>query len=261
MSKFKIINLIDKLFVSACVFLIIYAWINFYIRNLWTTFILSIIFSSAILFVIYYLLEKKQEKIGKTKKENEEFNKTILAFRLTPRKQKYELIEKILKKKYVTELKDNTLTYVENDIRHLVIIATHIEKLTGNDIINIVDEYMDYNINCIDIICNEFVGGKTNLLSNVKINIINKKKLYTDFFCESEFFPDTNIINSSVTKLSIQDIAKNLFLPQKSKAYFLCGLVLIFSSIILPYHYYYLIFGSVFLIFSLICKLIPKFSS
>ena len=62
MQKYKITSFFDKLMVSCAIFLILYAWINFYIRNLWTTFILSLILSTAIVYVIYYIINKKHEK-------------------------------------------------------------------------------------------------------------------------------------------------------------------------------------------------------
>lgn len=259
MSKFRIINLIDKLFISLCVFLIIYAWINFYIRNLWATFILSLIFSFAVLFVLFFMLGKRQEKFSNSKKENEEFNKTILAFRLTPRKEKYKLLCSILKINHKTELVDSNLIYYVGEEKHLVIIATHVEKLTETDIISIIDENYFEGVNCIDIVCNVYAGNRLNFVKNLKINIVNNRTLYADF-CKTGILPNMDILDSDITKLSIKDIAKNMLQPAKAKAYFLCGLVLIFSSIILPYHYYYLIFGSMFMLFSIICKLMPRFS-
>ena len=73
MSRFKIINLFDKIFVTSAIFLIIFAWINFYIRDLYTTFILSIILiirlynsndnvSYKILWIIIMLLKIQMEK-------------------------------------------------------------------------------------------------------------------------------------------------------------------------------------------------------
>ena len=82
MSKYRIVNLIDKIFISVAIFLIIYAWINFYIRNLWTTFFLSLIFTFAVLFILFYFTEKKQNKLSLNKKNVDDMNKYFLAFLL-----------------------------------------------------------------------------------------------------------------------------------------------------------------------------------
>ncbi len=260
MSRFKIVNLIDKLFISTAVFLIVFAWINFYIRNLWTTFILSIIFSGALLFVIFYISDKKKSKISQSKSENEKFNKYILAFRLTPKQKKYQLLYEILKNRYETTLTNNLLIYKKDNKRHLVIIATYIEKLSDNDIINLIDEYLIDEIDCLDIICNQNISTRKNFLNNLEINIIDSEKLYTDYFIASNTYPNLENLNQNISKTSFKTIIKNMFIPERAKSYFFCGLILIFSSIILPYHYYYLIFGSTLLLFSIACKLIPKLS-
>ena len=259
MSKFKIINLFDKLFISISIFLIIYAWINFYVRNLWTTFFLSLIFSAACVFVLYYFLNKKQEKVELGKKNTDEMNKSFLVFRLTPRKQKMELLYNLLSKKFNTKLDNGILTYIKDEKKHLVIVATHIERISENDLINLVDEFLDIVVDVIDIICNDVNPNiNSKIFVDKKITFITKQKLYLDYFSKYQIFPDNSKIDTSITKLRFKDILNNMFIPQKAKSYFFCGLILIFSSIILPYHIYYIVFGSLLLIFSILCKILPK---
>lgn len=259
MSKFKIINLFDKLFISISIFLIIYAWINFYVRNLWTTFFLSLIFSAACVFVLYYFLNKKQEKVELGKKNTDEMNKSFLVFRLTPRKQKMELLYNLLSKEFNTKLDNGILTYIKDEKKHLVIVATHIERISENDLINLVDEFLDTDVDVIDIICNDVNPNiNSKIFVDKKIIFITKQKLYLDYFSKYQIFPDNSKIDTSITKLRFKDILNNMFIPQKAKSYFFCGLILIFSSIILPYHIYYIVFGSLLLIFSILCKILPK---
>ena len=259
MSKFKIINLFDKLFISISIFLIIYAWINFYVRNLWTTFFLSLIFSAACVFVLYYFLNKKQEKVELGKKNTDEMNKSFLVFRLTPRKQKMELLYNLLSKEFNTKLDNGILTYIKDEKKHLVIVATHIERISENDLINLVDEFLDIDVDVIDIICNDVNPNiNSKIFIDKKIIFITKQKLYLDYFSKYQIFPDNSKIDTSITKLRFKDILNNMFIPQKAKSYFFCGLILIFSSIILPYHIYYIVFGSLLLIFSILCKILPK---
>ncbi len=260
MSKFRIVNLIDKVFVTVAIFLIIFAWINFYIKSLWVTFIFSLAFSFAIVYVLYYFLDYKTEKKNKIKANTDEINKNFLAFRLSSKAEKYKLIKKILDTNHETKLLNNKLTYQEQDELHLVIICTHIDNLTQNDLINLLDEYASSKIDEFDIICGSFNANiNTKILKNKKINLIDKQNLYTNFFSKYETYPDDSIIENGATKLKFIDILKGMFLPSKAKGYFFCGLILIFSAIILPYHYYYLIFGSMLLLFAIICKLMKRY--
>ncbi len=259
MSKFKIVNLFDKIFVSVSIFLIIYAWLNFYIRNLFSTFILSLIFSSAIIFVLYYFLNKKHERVKLNKKSTDEMNKSFLSFRLTPKKEKLDLLYQIFSREYETKLDNGILSYVKDDKKHIVLIATHIDRIKENELINLVDEFVNLDFDVIDIICQDVSQNiNSNIFIDKKIVFLTKEKLYTDYFSKYSIFPDDSKIDTSITKLKFRDILKNFFLPEKARSYFFCGLILIFSSIILPYHIYYILFGSTLLIFAIVCKLLPK---
>ena len=259
MSKFKIVNLFDKIFVSVSIFLIIYAWLNFYIRDLFSTFILSLIFSSAIIFVLYYFLNKKQERVKLSKKSTDEMNKSFLSFRLTPKKEKLDLLYQIFSREYETKLDNGILSYVKDDKKHIVLIATHIDRINENELINLVDEFVYIDFDVIDIICQDVSQNiNSNIFIDKKIVFLTKEKLYTDYFSKYSIFPDDSKIDTSITKLKFRDILKNFFLPEKARSYFFCGLILIFSSIILPYHIYYILFGSTLLIFAIVCKLLPK---
>ena len=147
MSKFKFINLIDKIFVSAGVFLIVFAWINFYIRNLWATFWLSIFFSFAIVFLLYYFLGKKHEKEFASKQEMNEMNTYFLAFRLMGKTEQLNLLRQMIAKqanltKNEILLNNKKLCYNDADGLHLIIVATHLTRIDDNELINL-NRYID----------------------------------------------------------------------------------------------------------------------
>lgn len=262
MSKFKFINIIDKLFVSICIFLIIYAWINFYIRELWPTFILSLIFSSAIIYVVYFLIEKKQSKKLIKQQKVEEIDKTLLNFQLLATSEQLSLLKTIFSQDYKTEVIGNYLRYEKDGKLHLVAPAPNFYQLTEQDLINILKDAKNIEFDEILILC-------TKIENVIKIRKYNKKpiKIYEkiDIFCnlfeKYKIFPEITDIDIIREKLKFKDILLAFFIPQKAKGYFFCGLILIFSSIILPYYIYYTVMGSLLLLFSIICKLLPKITS
>ncbi len=262
MSRFKIVNLIDKIFVSVAIFLLVYAWVNFYIRNLFTTFIISLIVSFAIIFVLYYILEKREYKFQLTKQEKDKFLKTILAFRLLPKKEKQKMLADIIEKSNGRIIDQSHLTFVKDEKTHIVLLATNIEQLTNNDIVNLIDSNLNEKVDVIDIICNDIsLNIKTDYLKTTTINLIDKNKFYNDYILKYGINIDLSDLDNSINKIKFKDILRGMFLPFKARSYFICGLILIFSSILLPYHAYYLIFGSMFMLFSIICKILPKFTS
>lgn len=260
MQKYKITSFFDKLLVSCAIFLILYAWINFYIRNLWTTFILSIIFSTAIVYIIYFIINKKQEK-SQAKKDNiKEINLKFFAFKLSPIEDKLNLIKSILSLKFDTTIKNQEIFYIDNQKKHMLIFATEQIELSNNDLINLLSKHNKKSIDEIDIICESFSHDiNTKILKNIKINLIDKTSLYNDYFQKSNLFPNSENIDTKITKLTFVEILKNMLIPRRAKSYFFCGLVLIFSAIILPYFVYYLIVGTILLVLSILCKILPKF--
>ncbi len=260
MSKFRIINLIDKLFISITIFLIVFAWINFYIRSLWTSFIFSLIFSGAIVYLLYHFINKRQLKTNKKKENIAKINDNFLYFFLTPNEEKLKLLHSILSIDCGSNLKHNMLTYTKDNRKHLLIISKYFNKLSNFNILELIQEYRDLDCDVIDIICSEFESNtNTHIFKNKEINLIDKTKLYNDFFEKYNTFPSSENIDNNVNKLTLKSILKNFFLPQKAKSYFFCGLLLIFTSLIIPYNAYYIIVGSMLLTFSLICKLRTKF--
>ena len=259
MSKFKIINLIDKVFITVAIFLVIYAWINFFIRNLWLTFMLSLTFSFACVFLLLHFLQKQQTKKSVNKKYLSDIEEKFLAFRLMNNSDQLNLIANIISKESKCEIKNNCLLFEKDNKTHQILIATHIEILTQFELINLLRK-LEKNIDVLFVFCcDSHANSNTEILKDLEVKIFNKKKIYDEFFMRLNTFPDCSKLQTKKEKIKLKDLATSIFVPHKAKSYFLCGLVLIFSSIILPYHTYYLIFGSLLLIFSVICKLRPFF--
>lgn len=259
MSKFGIVNLIDKLFITFSLFLITYAWINFYIRDLLSTFILSVIFSLALTYVIFLLISKKETKKKLSAKQKEDINKYFLAFRLLTKTEKLNLLNQILSLDFETKLTRSKLVYTKENLSHTIIIATHIPIISQDDLLNLLEQ-SEIKTECVDIICNDYLNTvNKDFVANLKINFVTKESLFVDYFDKYKIYPSLLKINSKDLKLNFKTILKNFIQPKKSKQFFWCGFVLIFSSIILPFKTYYLIFGSLFLLASIACKVMPKF--
>lgn len=257
MSKFKIINLIDKIFITVALFLLVFAWINFYMRSLWISFIVATIISITLINIIYFFINKKQTKINDLKVNNEKIDDMFLAFKLSSKEEKFNLLNKIYSISHQTKIKKGVLFYEKDNKQHQIILATHFDKVNQKTLLNLLDENAT-NVDCYDIICASSEYINPNIYTNKSILITNKEKLYK-LFVETGVFPNIEILTKNISKPKFKDILRKFFVPEKSKSYFFCGLILIFSSIILPYHYYYIVFGSVLLMFSIICKLLPKF--
>ena len=101
----------------------------------------------------------------------------------------------------------------------------------------------------------EFANLQKSYEENAKkFEIVSKKELYDEWFLKHSIFPDASFLNTEKMKISFKKILRNFIVRNKSKSYLFCGFILLFSSIILPYHLYYLIFGSLLIIMSILCR-------
>ncbi len=258
MSKFKTINVLDKLFITVCVFLVIYAWINFYLRNLWATFILSLIFSFACVYVLFFFIERNANKKLKSKKTAEEIEKTFLAYRLLSKPKKLNLIKSILELEQPAQISGEVLRFVKNEKRIMLVDKTEIEKFSNNNLINLLSELPE-DFNELHILCQNYESGiKNEIFKEKTIKLYEKTEIFNVFFEKNKIFPETAALNLTKQKLKFSEILRLFFQPNKSKGYFFCGLILLFSSIILPYQIYYRIFGTALMLMSVACKIIPK---
>ncbi len=254
MSRFKVVNLIDKIFVALCVFLICFAWINFYIKSLTATFWLSVLIAFCICFLLFYFSNKKQSKITKLKLKNEDIEKTFLAFRLLDANKQFEILNKCFDV-------DKIFDGFYKAKNHIYFSALNVDVLDEANFLNIIASAKKYDFDSLTIICkNADKSLKLDILKGKKIEIINKEKLFEKFVLANVKI-DYSDLNLEQKKFSWKDFAVNFFNASKSKSYFTCGLVLLFSSIVLPYNFYYIIFGSMLVLFALICKLLPMFNN
>lgn len=259
MSKFKVINLIDKVFITCSIFLIIYAWINFFLRDLWATFFLSLIFSFAVVFLLFYFFNKRNEKKHLSKQHIKDMEEKFLAFRLLTKLNQLKLIKSIIEKTCECKKIKDSLLFFHEGKNQQIMISTNKEKLTQFELENLIQN-LEKNVSVLQIICCEVETNiNTKILKNLEVKIVTKNELYNKYFLPSNTFPDCSNLDTKIERKKFGEIMKNFLIPQKAKSYFLCGLILIFSSIILPYQTYYLIFGSTLLVLSVLCKLQPLF--
>lgn len=255
MSKFKIVNLIDKLFICFSIFIIIYAWLNFYIRNLVPTFILSLIFSLSLTYILFYILNKKQTKKRLANEKINLINKTFLAFKLSNSKEKFKLLAQVFCDDCEYKISKNTLTFVKDNSSFSIVVFLG-KILTQEDLLNLLTLHEIKTQNLI-VVCENFSNSiSCKILKNLEIKIVDKDSLFLNYFEAKNIYPNCDILDDTILKPNLKNLYKKFFQTKKSKQYFWLGLLMIFSSFILPFKIYYLIFGSGFLVCAILCKIL-----
>ena len=191
-------------------------------------------------------------KIKNKKISEEKVNNNFLAFKLSTYEEKISLLERAFAGLKFKKRQGKILFECDGKISQ-IILATHLDCLKQNDLINMLDEHA-LNVDKYIFICAEDLTTNTKIFLDKEIEILNKYKLI-ELLENANSLPNTERLNKQISKPTFKEILSKLFTQNKAKSYFFCGLILIFSSIILPFHFYYVVFGSMLMLFSIICKL------
>ena len=259
MSKFKLVNTFDNLFIVLSIFLISYAWINFYLHSLWLSFFLILIFTGSICVVLHFFLSKKNNKKILTNKTLKEIETNFFAFQLMSQKNQVLLIKSTLKDCKNILTFNNFLTYEKDNKKHLLTLDV-LSPTTDDKLIKILSDFADADFDVLEIVnLKNETTIPLNILKEKTIKFIDKSSLYSNHFLPAQKYPNKTQINYSESKLKFNEILKNFLQRKKAKSYFLCGIILLFSSLIFPFSAYYVVMGSTLLFFSIMCIIYPKF--
>lgn len=254
MSKFKFFNVIDSIVISLIVFLITFAIIQFLLVNFVLSLILSIILSVAILMVAKFLITKKTNK--KLTCIEDKVNAEIynINFKTYSDTKKLSFVKNFINQNYSPKIVGKHIDFFKDNEKHMMIVEMNEEKITENFLYNLLKTYLNKTQNLI-IVCNNYddvVKETCNSIKNIKIKFINKYDFYLK--CKENNLKIIENIKIIKNKLRIKDIFKNFFNIAHFKGFFVGGLIMLFTNFIVPFRIYYLIFGIILLIFSLICK-------
>ena len=259
MSKFKFINVIDTIFISFSIFLLCFAWLEFYIRDIWLAVVISVFVAFCILFLLKYFKDKKLAKKFAIIEKNNKTESYMLNFQLYSQQKQLSIIKSFIKNKDVKTIGQH-LEFLSNNKKTIVTLSLKNETFNKTILLDLIKTYKnkcDKLIIFASSIASDCLSFSKSIL-NFKVVLLDKQDFYN--FCVENNIEIEEKIKLKVEKISIKNIAKNFFSASHFKGFFITGCLLIITSVIFPFTNYYLIFGTILIIISLICKL-PKFKA
>ena len=256
MSKFKFINIVDTLFILVVILLIIFAWVQYFIKNLILSIAISLIISIGIIVLLYYLKSKKYNNAQSVIKRNKDFSVFKIAIQTLSISKFNAIIKKIIPSQYNARCNNNNV-YFEKE--KLVYIATSYfsNELSESCLLNIIKEKKCDNL---IVFCSSYSQNAKSILNsfkNLKIELVDLEQLF-ELFNKKNIVLDTSNISLANNKIQFKQLLKNIISRNKSKGYFISGLVLLFTSIIIPYKIYYVIFSSILFTLSILSRFKPS---
>lgn len=259
MSKFKLINMLDSLFLSIVTFLIIFAWIQFFLKQIFLSLFLSAILSIALILIFRWLRLKKHIKEQSKSTSSIDLLRFKLAIQTMPTRSLAGIIKKLIPESYAARTNKEDLVFIKNTQTHIFTFY-YSNILTESKLLELIKHKKTSNLT---IFCSSFdkdVKGIASAFKNIKITLVNIEELYK-IFTQHNLSVDSSHIDLNKSKITIKEILKNSLSRHHAKGYFVSGLILLFTSLIIPYKVYYVVFSSALFILSLTCKLSPTQSN
>lgn len=240
----------DTIFKTIFIFAISFFWINYYIKNFIKTFFLSLLISFLLIIIIRFFENKKSTKLNtsKTDKKNIENIKLQLIFNSNKNNKIY--FQKLL------NLNNKMQLTIESKI-YMIFPLLNSNILTEKDISKIYKTCLNLGIYNAVIICSERSLELTTFASNINninIKIVDIQTLYFNFIKPQNFYPEKIITLKESSKYKLKELIKIFFKQENYKKFLKLGFLTYFLSFFTMFRIYYLISGTVLLIFSAICK-------
>lgn len=258
MSKFKFINILDFIFISIGILLIFFAWINFFIRNIFLSFLFSVFLSAVTIFFVIYFKNRKINKSNLKTNEQLSIAKFKFAIQSSSSAKLVSILKQLVPKNCITKVKLGNIFFTENG-KERVFIPFYSQDLNDTLLLNLIK---NINISNITIFCSNYTKEAkyiSSIFNNKTITLVSLDDLYS-LTSQKKIKVDTENIDLTKPKVSIKEILKNSIRKDKAKGYFISGLVLLFTSLIIPYKIYYVIFSSILILLSILCKFKTKTS-
>lgn len=253
MSKFRLINLIDTIFISISLFLILFSVLNYFIKSIFYSSIISAIVTFSFLFLLrlYKNYKKEKQSLIPTTEEAENF---FINFALLKNSEYVKILKKIFPESSNYVSSKSHINFLVKEEKCCTVIFKTLSTLNLLDAINLIDN-LKPNYNKIFIFSFKYDPKIKSVLSghkDIQIQILSA----TDTL---KLLRKNNIkidekIKIKQQKISIKDVFKGFFSRKHSKSFFFGGIIFILTSFIISFKTYYLIFGILFLIFSIISR-------
>ena len=261
--KFSISSIFSMLFRISLIFLICFIWARYYIEKLYLAIIVSALATIMIDVFIKIVSTKHQTTLSIKKKELEKIEECKNSFLFGEEKQTLDFYYKLAKKKHEA-VKKKEYVLVENVNGEKIVLFPFYtyRKFTIDDLIVCINKIKNIGVTKLVICTNEYETAVSKFADkmSLKILILNCEQTYFKLLKVYDFYPEKVIELKQSQKNTIKDLLAYSLNKKRTKGYFLASCIMLFSSFLVKYNLYYIIFSTLLLILSLISFINPKFN-
>ena len=254
----RLLTIFQELLKTALFFVVAYIWLSYSLDDSSFALVLSIAISLFLELTSFLVARRKQAKQRLKSSQKSDAENMFLALAINPKAIEffYDLFSS--RHKNVTK-KENYLIIENLDSQRILFYPIlKIGNIEIDDIITIAK--LSSSFDKIIISCNEISPSCSQYKELVgrNITLLNKYDTYLTLYKEYDYFPKTTEIQPVKQKISFKNFLQRFFHRSKAKGYIFSGLIVLLSSLYLPYSLYYKIVASVLLVFAIICFVLPS---
>ena len=249
MTKTKLAIILDNFFITITLFVVLFLWINKYLKNAVLTFIICILLSFFIYFALFKHSLKKFNILFLKNKELKFAEKCFNSLLFSDSKSTIDYFEKLLNAKCIEK------NIYKNDYSFFYVNVK--STLSSFDFIKANEFYLESKSDLpLCFLCQNHDTAFSELIagSAVHYDVYPSNEVYL-LMKSQNYYPVLK--EEKPNKFAKLKLAKNKALGSLSrkhfKSFFLSGQSLILISIFFPFSSHYLFFGTLLLIFSIVC--------
>lgn len=241
----------DFIFCAVLIFFISFIWLRFYIHNSFLLYLISIIITLALSFLIYLIFKKKVRnfKLNKKEKKDKEIILNSLIF-----ENNSEII-KFLSKFYTNEKLEMHRDFIIIKSQKTLVVSNFcVDKLNLDFVLNSIKRCKKEKCERVIIFTNNYTKEIKNFVNNIRtidIKLINFDVFYTDYILKEKIYPHFETIYEEKKQYKFKELLSIAFKKEKTKNYLLTGIMFLVISIFTRYNIYYIIFTTIMFAFAI----------
>lgn len=262
MEENKLFKLISTIFRYFTIYLIVFVWIKYYVRNLATSVVLSLLATFFIDLTIRLIKNKLNKKNERSSKENKLINSYNNALIFSEDSYVINFFYNLASTRYKVEKKSSYITIKHENYQVVLFPFITFRSFSTDDLVYVLNKLKNVVCSKIVICVNTCDNEALKLADKVgnKIEILDKEETFYKLMKEYDFYPDKKLELKEKHKLSFNDFLAYALNKKRTKSYFFASVVLLFSSFIVTNNLYYVVMSSILLLLSLISFSNPKFN-
>lgn len=258
----KVLFILQNFLKIFLIFLAVFIWARYLIKNFWLAFLLTIVLTTVIDFVTRFIAKKISKKKSLKIQEKEEAEDLFLS--IATQEKPLDFFLKLASYRHKNAVKKKNYILIDHGENGKVALYPFLSflPLNSNDVAQIANTLQKEGCQKIVVTCGEIDKSAASFSKNFESEflLMDKFQTYLTLYKEYNIFPEKTLKYKKDKKLALKELVAFSFNRARTKGYLLSAFFLFLSSLIIRPSIYYCIIASMLLIFALISFANPKYN-